>query len=49
MALTSLARSGQRPAASSELRDALSACWHAFIAVALMSGLINMLYLTGSF
>src|SRR5947207_7444280 len=49
MALTSLARSGQRPAVSSELRDALSACWHAFIAVGLMSGLINMLYLTGSF
>ena len=49
MALTSLARSGQRPAFSSELRDALAACWHAFIAVGLMSGLINMLYLTGSF
>src|SRR5437763_436164 len=49
MALTSLARSRQRPAASSELREALSACWHAFIAVALTSGLINMLYLTGSF
>jgi ABC-type protease/lipase transport system fused ATPase/permease subunit len=31
------------------LRDALAACWHAFIAVGLMSGLINMLYLTGSF
>src|SRR5881394_108205 len=49
MALTSLARSGSRPAASSELREALAACWHAFIAVGLMSGLINMLYLTGSF
>ncbi|TMJ01406.1 MAG: type I secretion system permease/ATPase [Alphaproteobacteria bacterium] len=49
MALTSLARSGQRPAASSELREALASCWHAFIAVGLMSGLINMLYLTGSF
>src|SRR5947209_18004091 len=49
MALTSLARSGPRLAATSELREALSACWHAFIAVALMSGLINMLYLTGSF
>src|SRR5438132_5391654 len=49
MALASLGRSGQRPAASSELRDALSSCWHAFIAVGLMSGLINILYLTGSF
>src|SRR5437763_16077330 len=49
MALTSLARSGQRPAGSSELREARSACWHAFIAIGLMSGLINMLYLTGSF
>jgi ATP-binding cassette subfamily C protein len=49
MALMGSARPGQRPAASSELRDALAACWHAFIAVALMSGLINMLYLTGSF
>ncbi len=28
----SLARSAPRPAASSELREALSACWHAFIA-----------------
>src|SRR5437764_121407 len=49
MALMSMARSGPRPAGASELREALSACWHAFIAVALMSGLINMLYLTGSF
>ena len=49
MALMSLARPGPRPAATSELREALSACWHAFIAVGLMSGLINMLYLTGSF
>ena len=43
------ARPGGRPAPSSELRAALSACSHAFIAVALMSGLINILYLTGSF
>src|SRR5437763_11765921 len=49
MAVTSLARPGQRPAGTSELREALAACWHAFIAVALMSGLINILYLTGSF
>jgi len=49
MASTSLARSGPRPAATSELREALAACWHAFIAVGLMSGLINILYLTGSF
>jgi ATP-binding cassette subfamily C protein len=31
------------------LRDALATCSHAFIGVALMSGLINVLYLTGSF
>jgi len=36
-------------AAPSELREALSACWHAFVAIGLMSGLINVLYLTGSF
>ncbi|MEA2876322.1 MAG: ATP-binding cassette, subfamily type secretion system permease/ATPase [Hyphomicrobiales bacterium] len=45
----SAARPGNRSASSSELREALAACWHAFIAVALMSGLINILYLTGSF
>jgi ATP-binding cassette subfamily C protein len=45
----SQARPGARPAASSELREALSACSHAFIGIALMSGLINILYLTGSF
>jgi PrtD family type I secretion system ABC transporter len=33
----------------SELRDALSACRGAFVGVALMSGMINVLYLTGSF
>src|SRR6188474_489932 len=49
MALTSSARSGPRPAATTELREALAACWYAFIAVGLMSGLINILYLTGSF
>src|SRR3954471_20607824 len=49
MAVTSLARPGQRPAGTSELREAIAACWHAFIAVGLMSGLINILYLTGSF
>lgn len=38
-----------RPAPSSELREALSACSHAFIGVAIMSGLVNILYLTGSF
>src|ERR671929_1690747 len=48
MAVMNLAR-GPGRAASSELREALAACWHAFIAVGLMSGLINMLYLTGSF
>src|SRR5436189_1945778 len=49
MALMNLARAPGRPAPSSELREALAACWHAFIAIALMSGLINILYLTGSF
>src|SRR6185295_815091 len=49
MSLMSAPRPAARPAPSSELRDALSACWHAFIAVGLMSGLINVLYLTGSF
>jgi PrtD family type I secretion system ABC transporter len=33
----------------SELGDALSACRGAFIGVGLMSGMINLLYLTGSF
>jgi ATP-binding cassette subfamily C protein len=45
----SVARPATRGAPSSELREALSACWHAFIAIGLMSGLINILYLTGSF
>ncbi len=49
MALMNLGRAPGRPAPSSELREALAACWHAFIAIGLMSGLINMLYLTGSF
>jgi PrtD family type I secretion system ABC transporter len=34
---------------SSELRDALRLCWSAFVGVALLSGVINILYLTGSF
>ena len=38
-----------RQAPSSELREAIAACRHAFIGVAVMSGLINILYLTGSF
>src|SRR3954465_7640988 len=49
MALMNLARAPGRPAPSSELREALAACWHAFIGIGLMSGLINILYLTGSF
>ena len=49
MALMNLARGAGRPTPSSELREALAACWHAFIAIGLMSGLINILYLTGSF
>ncbi len=38
-----------RQAPSSELREAIAQCRHAFIGVAVMSGLINILYLTGSF
>src|SRR5262245_32548778 len=49
MALMNLSRAPGRPLPSSELREALAACWHAFIAIGLMSGLINILYLTGSF
>src|SRR3954467_5343871 len=49
MSSMNLARPGQRSAPTSELREAIAACWHAFIALALMSGLINILYLTGSF
>jgi ATP-binding cassette subfamily C protein PrsD len=43
------ARSGLGEARSLELGEAMTACWHAFIAIALMSGLVNILYLTGSF
>jgi PrtD family type I secretion system ABC transporter len=39
---------GQK-APSSELRDALWLCRSAFVGVALLSGVINVLYLTGSF
>src|SRR5919205_578395 len=44
--------SQSRPArapAPSELSDALKACRAAFLGVALMSGMLNILYLTGSF
>ena len=47
--MVSAARPAPRAAPTSELREALSACWHAFIAIGLMSGLVNILYLTGSF
>lgn len=49
MSLMSVARPAARPAPSSALKEAMAACSHAFIGVALMSGLINILYLTGSF
>jgi PrtD family type I secretion system ABC transporter len=39
---------GQK-ARSTELRDALRMCWSAFAGVAALSGVINILYLTGSF
>ena len=35
--------------AGSELRRALARCRHAFLGVALMSGMLSLLYLTGSF
>ena len=37
------------PPSGSELRRAIRGCRQAFIGVALMSGMINLLYLTGSF
>src|SRR5258708_15441409 len=49
MSLMSVARPAARPAPSSALKEAMAACSHAFAGVALMSGLINILYLTGSF
>src|SRR5437763_5697204 len=39
----------RRMHAASELRTARAACRGAFIGIALMSGMINLLYLTGSF
>src|SRR5262249_47210075 len=39
---------GSRPQ-SPELREAMKACASAFAGVALLSGIINILYLTGSF
>jgi PrtD family type I secretion system ABC transporter len=45
----SAARPASHPPQTSELREAMSACSSAFIAIAVMSGLINILYLTGSF
>ena len=49
MSLMSAGRPATRSKVSSELREALASCWHAFLGVALLSGLINILYLTGSF
>src|SRR5436305_14586310 len=49
MSSMSLARPGLSGARPSELREAMSACMHAFVAIAVMSGLVNILYLTGSF
>src|SRR5258707_8591717 len=48
MSSMSLARPGQSGVRTSELREAMSACWHAFIAIGFMSGVVNILYLTGS-
>ena len=47
--MSMIVRPATREARPSELREAMSACWHAFIAIAVVSGLINILYLTGSF
>jgi ATP-binding cassette subfamily C protein len=47
--MSMIARPATRGARPSELREAMSACWHAFVAIAVVSGLINILYLTGSF
>src|SRR5262245_22507551 len=47
--MSMIARPATRGARPSELREAMSACWHAFIGIAVVSGLINILYLTGSF
>src|SRR6266700_2032812 len=49
MSMMSVARPAARPSPSSALKEAMAACSHAFAGVALMSGLINILYLTGSF
>src|SRR3954452_3374060 len=38
-----------RARARSELRTVLTSCRHAFLGIGLMTGMINMLYLTGSF
>ena len=38
-----------RARARSELRTVLTRCRHAFLGIGLMTGMINMLYLTGSF
>src|SRR5215203_6229495 len=38
-----------RARARSELRTVLASCRHAFLGIALMTGMINVLYLTGSF
>jgi ABC-type protease/lipase transport system fused ATPase/permease subunit len=38
-----------RARARSELRTVLASCRHAFLGIGLMTGMINVLYLTGSF
>jgi ABC-type protease/lipase transport system fused ATPase/permease subunit len=43
------ALSDPRARARSELKEVLASCRHAFVGVGLMSGMINLLYLTGSF
>jgi ATP-binding cassette subfamily C protein len=47
--MSMIARPATRAPRPSELREAMSACWHAFLGIAVVSGLINILYLTGSF
>src|SRR5436190_2808876 len=48
MSMSGLSGASRSPA-SPELKEAVRACWFAFVGVALMSGLVNLLYLTGSF
>jgi PrtD family type I secretion system ABC transporter len=47
--VSSLPNPDPRARARSELRTVLASCRHAFLGIGLMTGMINVLYLTGSF